>query len=95
MSTASGSILRATKVKFEDSTGSNTATAAGEFEFKGTVGSVSGNTLVIGTRTVTLTSSTVFRRMTQSQIVVNAFLEVKGKLQSDGSVIAERISLED
>ena len=95
VSTASGSILRATKVKFEDSTGSNTATGAGEFEFKGTVGSVSGNTLVIGTRTVTLTSSTVFRRMTQSQIVVNAFLEIKGKLQSDGSVIAERISLED
>ena len=66
-----------------------------EIEFKGTVGSVSGNTLVIGTRTVTLTSSTAFRRMTPSQIVVNAFLEVKGLLQSDGSVIAERISLED
>lgn len=95
VSTASGSILRATKVKFEDSTGSNTAAGAGEFEFKGTVGSVSGNTLVIGTHTVTLTSNTKFRRMDKAEIVAGAFLEIKGKLQSDGSVIAERISLED
>jgi len=89
-STASGSILRASKVKFEDSTG-----GAGEFEFKGSVISITGDTMVVGTRTVTLTSSTVFRRMTKAQIVAGAFLEIKGKLQSDGSVIAERISLED
>lgn len=89
-STASGSILRASKVKFEDATG-----GAGEFEFKGSVISISGETMVVGTRTVTLTSSTVFRRMTKAQIVAGAFLEIKGNLQSDGSVMAERISLED
>ena len=88
-----GSVLHASKVKFEDVSGSGLSAA--EIEFKGTVGSVSGNTLVIGTRTVTLTSSTVFRRMNKEEIDVGAFLEIKGKLQSDGSVIAERISLED
>lgn len=85
-----GSVLRASKVKFED-VSANT----GEIEFKGAVGSMSGNTLVVGTRTVTLTANTVFSRMTKSQIVPNAFLEIKGRLQPDGSVIAERISLED
>lgn len=89
-SSVNGSVLLASKVKFED-----VSASTGEIEFKGTVGSISGNTLVIGTRTVTLTSSTIFRRLTQSQIVVNALLEVKGRLQPDGSVIAERISLED
>lgn len=89
-STASGSILKASKVKFEDSTG-----GAGEFEFKGSVISISGDTMVVGTRTVTLTSSTVYRRMTKAQIISGAFLEIKGIVQSDGSVIAERISLED
>lgn len=89
-STAGGSILRATKVKFEDST-----LGAGEFEFKGSVISISGDTMVVGARTVTLTSGTVFRRMTKAQIVAGAFLEIKGQVQSDGSVVAERISLED
>lgn len=85
-----GSVLLASKVKFED-----VSASTGEIEFKGTVGSISGNTLVVGTRTVTLTANTVFSRMTKSQIVPNAFLEIKGLLQPDGSVIAERISLED
>ena len=95
VSTTSGSILRATKVKFEELKGSDTATGAGEFEFKGSVISTSGDTMVVGTRTVNLTEKTVFRRMTRAQIVKGAFLEIKGKLQSDGSVLAERISLED
>lgn len=94
-STASGSILRASKVKFEDLTGSNTAASAGEFEFKGSVISISGDTMLVGTRAVTLTSATVFRRMTKAQIVAGAFLEIKGALQNDGSVIAQRVSLED
>lgn len=96
-STVSGSILRASKVKFEDLTGSNTATNAGELEFKGRVISISGSrdTMVVGTRTVTLTTDTVFRRMDNADIVVGAFLEIKGKSQSDGSVLAERVSLED
>lgn len=115
---SAGSILIATKVKFEDVSGSGSNSGSGsgsgasddnsgsgsgnssrddseDFEFKGTVTSVAGNTLVVGSRTVTIDSGTVFRRMSQSQVVVGAFLEVKGVLQGDGSVRATRISLED
>ncbi|MCB1955623.1 MAG: hypothetical protein KDG55_08100 [Rhodocyclaceae bacterium] len=82
----------------DDNSGSGSggsSSAGGEFEFKGTVSSVSGNTLVVGGRTVTITSSTSFRRITQAQLVAGAFVEIKGTLQSDGSVVADRISLED
>ena len=67
----------------------------GEFEFKGVVASVAGNTLVVAGRTVIIDSGTVFRRITQPQLVAGAFVEIKGDLQGDGSVVADRISLED
>lgn len=81
----------------DDSGGSSggNSSSSGEFEFKGTISSVSGNTLVVGGRTVSITSGTSFRRITQQQLVAGAFVEIKGSLQSDGSVIADRISLED
>ncbi len=66
-----------------------------EFEFKGTVSTVGGDTIVVGGRTVTITSGTAFRRITREQLVAGAFVEIKGELQADGSVLAERISLED
>jgi hypothetical protein len=94
----SGSILKATKVKFEDvsSSGNSTSTSNNfEFEFKGRVTSLSGNTLNIGTRTVNLASSTVFRRISREQLVAGILLEIKGTLLANGNVDAERISLED
>ena len=51
--------------------------------------------LVVAGRTVIVDSDTVFRRITESQLVAGAFVEIKGDLQDDGSVIADRISLED
>lgn len=101
-----GSILVASKVKFEDVSGGGSNSGSGnsgggraddldEFEFKGTVSSVAGTTLVVGGRTVTITDTTAFRRISEDQIVIGAFIEIKGDLQTDGSVIATRISLED
>jgi Domain of unknown function (DUF5666) len=100
-STATGSILKATKVNFEDvsgngSGGSSVGSAnSGEFEFTARVGRVSGNIIVVGTRTVTISNATVFRKISQAQVVEGVLLEVKGNLLADGSVQAERISLED
>lgn len=95
-SSANGSILKATKVKFEDSSSSSgSSSGAGEFEFRGRIISLTGNTLVIGTRTVNLTSSTVFRRIARAQLVAGILLEIKGTLLANGNVDAERISLED
>jgi Domain of unknown function (DUF5666) len=99
-SSPTGSTLKATKVKFEDtpsssSSNSNSASSNSEFEFRGRVASLSGNTLVIGTRTVNLASSTVFRRITRAQLVTGILLEVKGTLLANGNVDAERITLED
>jgi Domain of unknown function (DUF5666) len=101
-SSPSGSTLKATKVKFEDSpllnnsnSTSNGTLPNSEFEFRGRVTSLSGNTLIIGTRTVNLASSTVFRRITRAQLVAGILLEVKGNLLASGNIDAERISLED
>jgi Domain of unknown function (DUF5666) len=94
-SSAGGSILKATKVKFEDSASGSGSNGSGEFEFRGRVVSVSGNTLVVGTRTVNLANSTAFRRITRTQIVAGVLLEIKGNLLANGNVDAERISLED
>ena len=108
--TDSGTELVATELKFEDvsggdddnGNGSGSGSGSGSddddddsFEFKATVTSVSGNSFVAGGRTVNTDSSTVFRRMVPSDVVVGAFLEIKGALLSDGSVRATRISLED
>jgi Domain of unknown function (DUF5666) len=115
-SSASGSILKATKVKFEDASGSSSTTSGttsvttptstsgsnsgsssttGEFEFTGRVTSLTGNTLVVGTRTVNLAANTVFRRIARAQLVAGVLLEIKGNLLANGNIDAERISLED
>jgi Domain of unknown function (DUF5666) len=90
-----GSILKASKVKFEDALVASPPSSGSEFEFRGKVTSVSGNTLVIGTRTINLASTTVFRRITRAQLVAGILLEVKGSLLNNGNVDAERITLED
>jgi Domain of unknown function (DUF5666) len=94
-SSSTGSILKATKVKFEDATVALPTASGSEFEFRGKVISVSGNTLVIGTRTINLASTTVFRRITRTQLLAGILLEVKGTLLNNGNVDAERITLED
>jgi Domain of unknown function (DUF5666) len=93
---ATGPVLKASKVKFENSPGVGIPTTAGaELEFKGTIASITGDTLVIGARTVKIVAATVFRRITRAQIVGGSFVEIKGVLQPDGTVTAARISLED
>ncbi len=102
-SSDSGTVLVASKLKFEDVSGGGgnddngrgNGDDNGEFEFKGTISSIDGDTLVVDGRTVTIDSETAFRRITQSQLVVGAFVEIKGELLADGSVNADRISLED
>jgi len=104
----SGTVLVASKLKFEDvsggggnddnggrGNGDDNSSGNGEFEFKGVISSIDGDTLVVDGRTVTIDSDTAFRRITQSQLVVGAFVEIKGELLADGSVTADRISLED
>ncbi len=95
VTTASGSVLKASKIKFEDSPSSGAGSVTGELEFRGRLTSVTGNTLVVGTRTVTVNSSTVYRRLTLAQLVAGAMVEVRGIVQTDGSVIASRISSKD
>jgi Domain of unknown function (DUF5666) len=98
LSTANGSILKASKVKFENGISlapTPTSAVGTEVEFKGTVSSISGDTLVIGTRTIKLSASTVYRKVTRAQLVSGTFVEIKGTTQADGSVAAARVSLED
>ncbi|MCB1887467.1 MAG: hypothetical protein KDH20_07660 [Rhodocyclaceae bacterium] len=79
----------------DDNGGSSSSDDSNEFEFKGTISAVGGDTIQVGGRSVTITSGTQFRRITREQLVAGAFVEIKGELQADGSVLAERISLED
>jgi hypothetical protein len=97
-STGTGSVLKASKVKFESGPSlapTPTSAVGSELEFKGTITSITGDTLVIGTRTIKLSSSTVYRRVTRAQLTSGAFVEIKGTLQADASVAAVRVSLED
>jgi hypothetical protein len=96
IASATGPILKASKVKFENSPATGVPPTNGsEIEFKGTIASINGDTLLIGTRTVKIVASTVFRRITRAQFVSGSLVEVKGVLLADGSIEASRISLED
>ena len=72
-----------------------------EVEFRGFVDSVGLDSLVVDGRTVRVVAGTteVLGRQNQpiplSDIVVGSFVEVEGWPQSDGSVLAEKIKLED
>lgn len=52
-------------------------------------------TFSVGTTKVTTTATTVFRRTTCEAVVNAAVVEVKGTRQTDGSIVATRVSLED
>lgn len=91
---SSGSVLKATKISFED-VSAGTGSVGGQTEWRGKVSSVSGNTLVVGTRTVTVSAATVYRRISQAQLVTGVLIEVRGTVQGDGSIKADRITLED
>jgi len=70
-----------------------------ETEFHGQVTAISGTTLMVGDRTVTVTDATVIRQKGATvgldAIAVGSFVEVEGALQEDGTVVARRISIED
>jgi len=70
-------------------------------EFRGTVDSKNGNTLVVAGRTVFVVDGTTELRgrdnqpITLGDIAVGAFVEVEGWLQPDDSILAKDIKLED
>src|SRR5882672_733321 len=70
-----------------------------ETEFHGQVTAISGTTLMVGDRTVTVTDATVIRQngatVALSAIAIGSFVEIDGALQADGTVLARRISIED
>ena len=60
-------------------------------ELKGIITSMSGNTWVIGGVTVLLDASTEL----SSNLKIGDFVEVEGTLQSDGSILAREVKLDD
>lgn len=94
-----GSIL-AKKVKLEDDDGDGGGGDQNEVEFRGLVESAGSNRLVVGGRTVVVNDATeLLGRQNQSiplsDIVVGSFVEVEGWPQSDGSIFAKKVKLED
>lgn len=61
-----------------------------EVSFKGSIESLSGDTLVVAGQTVSKNAQTVV----QGTLAVGAFVEVEGLLQSDNSVLAKSIKVE-
>lgn len=61
-----------------------------EVSFKGSIGSISGDTLVVAGQTVVKNAQTVV----VGTLAVGAFVEVEGFLQSDNSVLAKSIQVE-
>ena len=78
--------------------GNNTTQPAKETEFAGLATALSGTCpalhLTIGGRSVSTTTSTAFEGVVCAKLTVGQKVEVKGTLQSDGSVIATRIQAE-
>jgi hypothetical protein len=70
-----------------------------EVEFRGRIDSVGDNLLVVAGRTVHVTGSTRIRRRGDpipfSRLQPGQLVEVEGTPQSDGSVVARKITLED
>ena len=88
---ADGSVL-AKKIELED--GDN------EVEFKGYVESVGTTSLMVAGRMVTVDDMTEIlshdgHPIMLSEIPVEAYVEVEGRMQADGSVLAWKIELED
>lgn len=78
--------------------GNNTTQPAKETEFTGRAAALSGTCpalhLTIGGRSVSTTTSTAFEGVACAKLTVGQTVEVKGTLQSDGSVVATRIQVE-
>lgn len=92
----------ATMIRVQSSGGSVAGTAGGtmvsplptpilQMEFKGVVEEVLPNGYRIGGRTVMVTATT----LVEGPIAVGTFVEVKGVLQPDGTILAFRIHVED
>ncbi|HET7294392.1 MAG TPA: DUF5666 domain-containing protein [Vicinamibacteria bacterium] len=71
----------------------------GEVEFKGHIESIGDSSLVVDGRTVLVDASTRIKdgdtEITLADLVVGALVEVEGFVQSDGSVLAKKIKVED
>ncbi len=93
--TATGSILLASKIKFEDVALNASAGGQGEFESTGKITAISTDSITIGGRKINIAGSTIFRKIARAQLVVGVLVEVKGTTNADGSINAIRISLED
>ncbi len=99
----SGSAITAREVEIEDERGNddngNGDDEEDDAEFTGTVTAIRGDcpalSLTVDGRTVRTDGTTSFLRMTCSTLAVGAAVEVEGSTQPDGSVLANKVQLED
>ncbi|MCI0636220.1 MAG: DUF5666 domain-containing protein, partial [Actinobacteria bacterium] len=68
-------------------------------EFTGSIDSIGSSSLVVAGRTVVVDGSTRIMNgdseITLLDLVIGATVEVKGSAQTDGSVLAKKIKVED
>ena len=101
----SGSTITAREVEIEDrdDDGDDDDNDDGEDddedELKGAINAITGScptlTLTIGGRTVRTNSSTTFERISCGSLEAGTFVEVEGRPQADGSLLADKVQLED
>jgi len=97
----SGSAITAREVEIEDERDDddNGDDDEDDAEFTGTVTAIRGDcpalSLTVGGRSVRTNGSTSFLRTTCSTLAVGAIVEVEGATQPDGSVLAQKVQLED
>jgi uncharacterized protein DUF5666 len=93
---ADGSLL-ASKITLEDD--DDNPGVGAEVEFQGTIQAINNTTLTVAGRLVRTDASTRIRRkgddLPFSALAVGQRVEVEGNQQSDGSVLAKKIGLED
>jgi len=95
---ADGSLL-AIKVKIEDDSNDDQNDERGQVDFSGHIDSISPPALVVSGRKVVTNSSTRIRRgdktVTLADLKVGDKVEVEGASQPDGSVLANKIKVDD
>ena len=90
--TAPGSIITATRVTVEDPTVGGAAGTKIELEGFVTEFTLAAAVFRVNGQAVTMTAQTVFDNGTVADLVLNARLEVEGQLDTNGTLVAEKIS---
>jgi hypothetical protein len=95
---AAGTTLTATEIKVEDTEGDDEDKDEHKNEVEGTVAALTGTcpaiTFTVGTTKVTTSSTTTFKDGVCTGIANGTKVEVKGTLQTDGSIAASSVELD-